>query len=147
MQFRFVAAEKNPIVFMNSLTGMPLSTWMFLNTSSAISGFSWPRTDTATSRPMSVNPRARVIPLLFRAVLGAERRIADRLHVVDHFRRHAHLLFGFLIGNPAILVFREHEWLGEHLRVVDCYDHLQVVVVQTGVALLDLRVDAVGMTG
>ena len=39
MQFMPVAAEKNPIVSMNSLTGMPLNNWMFLNTSSAISGF------------------------------------------------------------------------------------------------------------
>src|SRR5215475_456187 len=31
-------AEKNPMVSMNWLTGMPLSTWTFLNTSSASRG-------------------------------------------------------------------------------------------------------------
>ncbi len=33
------AAEKSPIVPMNSSTGIPFSTWIFLKTSSAICGF------------------------------------------------------------------------------------------------------------
>ena len=33
------AAEKTPIVPISSLTVVPFNTWMFLNTSSAISGF------------------------------------------------------------------------------------------------------------
>src|SRR5205807_4081913 len=39
VQFKLRAAAKNPIVSMNSSTGMPLRTWTFLNTSSTISGF------------------------------------------------------------------------------------------------------------
>ena len=34
-----VAAEKNPMVPMNSFTGIPLSSWTFVNTSSAICTF------------------------------------------------------------------------------------------------------------
>src|SRR5436309_5091512 len=37
-QFMVRAAEMNPMVSMNSSTGMPLRTWTFLNTSSAIGG-------------------------------------------------------------------------------------------------------------
>src|SRR5438105_4313697 len=43
VQFKLRAAAKNPIVSMNSSTGMPLRTWTFLKTSSTISGFGcWP---------------------------------------------------------------------------------------------------------
>src|SRR5690349_17903990 len=128
---------------MNSLTGMPFSTWMFLNTSSAISGFSCALTDTTTSRQTRVTPRGRVMPPLLCAVLGAERRIADRLHVVDHLGRHAHLLLGFLIRDPAVVILREHERLREDFRIVHGHDHLQVVVIRTSEAFLDLRVHTV----
>ena len=39
VQLKLREAAKKPIVFMNSSAGIPLSTWTFLNTSSAISGF------------------------------------------------------------------------------------------------------------
>ena len=38
VQLRPVAVAKNPMVAMNSSTGIPLSTWMFLKTCSAIGG-------------------------------------------------------------------------------------------------------------
>ena len=40
-QFKPREAEKNPIVSMNWLTGMPLSTWTLVKTSSAMRGFGW----------------------------------------------------------------------------------------------------------
>ena len=44
------AAEKTPIVPMNSFTGMPLRTWTFLNTCSdkggGAGGAAWPLTNT-----------------------------------------------------------------------------------------------------
>src|SRR6266571_7538490 len=48
------AAEMNPMVSMNSSTGMPLRTWTFLNTSSAIGGLccctAWPPADRMDSK-------------------------------------------------------------------------------------------------
>src|SRR5436309_1468538 len=61
VQFRPNEAEKNPIVPMNSSTGIPLSTWTFLNTCSAMGGV-WagavcpPRNTTLSSQP-AVAPR------------------------------------------------------------------------------------------
>src|SRR5712671_1279061 len=106
MQLRLVAAEKKPMVFMNSLTGMPLRTWMFLYTSSAISGFSAAgdgapcaaSTETVTHRPMATTPSARRVVggmsgLFRRRGADAKCRITNQLSVIDHLGRHAHLLF------------------------------------------------------
>jgi hypothetical protein len=53
-----------------------------------------PVTETATSRQAEAARNSLFISDRRRR---PERRVADRLHVVDHFRRHAHLLFRFLI--------------------------------------------------
>src|SRR2546425_1939140 len=58
MQFRLRDAANIPIVSMNSSTGIPLSTWTFVKTSSAICGFSawaaWPLAK-ATPKRQTVN--------------------------------------------------------------------------------------------
>src|SRR5579863_5523010 len=54
VQFKPREAEKNPMVPMNSLTEIPLRTWTFLKTSSAICGFCseavWPLAGATASR-------------------------------------------------------------------------------------------------
>ncbi len=58
VQFMLVEAAKNPIVCMNSSTGIPFSSWTFLKTCSARSGFCstpvwagvWPLANKAPSR-------------------------------------------------------------------------------------------------
>ncbi len=87
------------------------------------------------------------LAFLGRSGADAERGIADQLPVIDHLGRHAHLLFRFLIRNPPVLVAREHERLGEDLRVVNGHDHLDVIVVDACVAFLDFGVDTVRMAG
>src|SRR5687768_392398 len=62
------AAEKTPMVPMNSLTEMPLSTWTFLNTASAISvccaGPAWPLTKaTPSSHTIPVPVTATIVRL------------------------------------------------------------------------------------
>src|SRR5579862_5017388 len=58
VQFMPTEAAKNPIVAMNWFTGIPLSTWMFLKTCSAIrgggSGRAWPFANRPPSRHRTV---------------------------------------------------------------------------------------------
>src|SRR5437899_6780801 len=71
-----VAAEKNPIVPMNSLTGIPLSSWTFANTSSAICTFCSCAEATLASHTRethartAVTGRERLLPLWTDPVRG-----------------------------------------------------------------------------
>src|SRR6185369_9308862 len=70
-----VAAEKKPIVPMNSFTGIPLSTWTFLNTSSAV-GPAWPRAVAVPRRQTAAMAAAvRIVCLL----PGIHRLLRQRL--------------------------------------------------------------------
>ena len=62
-------AEKNPIVAMNSFTGIPLSTWTFLKTSSAISGFCSDAVWLVWARPKEIPSRHKIIPSMAQKII------------------------------------------------------------------------------
>src|SRR5260370_5437193 len=69
VQFKLREAEKKPIVPMNSFTGIPRSTWMFLKASSDICGF--------RSLPaLAAWLRAQVVPMRHKIVVPMAQRIA-----------------------------------------------------------------------
>ena len=104
------------------------------------------RTDLFTANGFKSRWRYRIAELFGVCVVaGAERRLRDQAHVFQHFRRHAELFFGLLIGNPAVLILGQDKRLGEDGRIVDRRDHLHVIVIHAGVAFLDVSVHAMGM--
>src|SRR5579864_6533376 len=69
--------------------------------------------------------------------------IADGLEILDHFGRYADLLVKDLIGDPLEVHGPERKRLGIDLGIVDRERHLQVIVIDAGVALPNVGVDAV----
>jgi hypothetical protein len=68
------AAEKTPIVPMNSFTGMPLRTWMFLNTCSAMggpAGAACPLVNTTLDSHSAHTPATTLTELRFMAIVLA----------------------------------------------------------------------------
>src|SRR5690348_10930719 len=76
---------------------------------------------------------------------GVAGGIADGFEVFDHLRGDAEPLFEKLIGNPPEILRAERERLGVKLGIVNRQGELQVVVVGAGEALLDVRIDTMGI--
>ncbi len=70
---------------------------------------------------------------------------ADDVHVCYPLRGDADLLVVFLRGHPSELGRCEDKRFCVHLRIVDGYRHIQVIVVDACVALLDKGLGAVGI--
>src|SRR5439155_16741735 len=92
-----VAAEKKPIVPMNSFTGIPLSTWTFLNTSSAI-GPAWPRAVAVPSRDTAAMAAAVRIACLLPGIHRLLRQRLGNQFIQLHVRVEFHRLLIILRG-------------------------------------------------
>jgi len=68
--------------------------------------------------------------------------IADSLQVFNYFRGYAEPLFENLIGNPAEILGAQRKRFGVKLWVVNRESELQVVMIGTSEALLDVGIDA-----
>ena len=98
-----------PIVPMNSFTGMPLRTWMFLNTCSAMGGPAgavWPLIDTTLdSHSAAPTPAAVLSELRFMAIAPRPREVGLYYRPLDSLRRRLAMIRGLLLAIVAVVGF------------------------------------------